>query len=132
MAYIAAEYWAYDYVIEDQPPVTDDIRVGGWLPVVYLDKQGKPVSLEAKVAEVAIAAIDEVKPDLPKRQRIEANAMRRDLIRADVEAGYREMIDGFLAKMAEMDAILLDTVKAAMMAAERDAIEEETILLLSM
>ena len=68
MAYIAAEYWAYDYVTEEESL----LRVGGWLPVVYLDKQGKPVSLEAKVAEVAIAAIDEVKPDLPKRQRIEA------------------------------------------------------------
>jgi len=91
-----------------------------------------PVERDEKIAEVAVAAIDELKQSLPKKTRSEANAIRRDILREKVTDEYASKLDAFLAKMGEIDARLREMVIRDMQIAEQMAVEDETIIILMM
>ena len=131
MAYVADDYWLFDY-IDENIFVLDETRTGGWLPLVYLDRKGNRVNLDEKIAEVAVAAIDELKPALAKKTRSEANAIRRDILREKVTDDYSARLDEFIARMGEIDKRLQEMVIRDMRAAEQMAMDDETIIILMM
>jgi len=102
---------------------TDDTRFGGaWLPVIYLDKDGKPVDLDAKIetaVEAAeepeqVAAIEAVSGRMNDAKWIVANDMARE---AEIVLQYLDRMDAYLAEM-----IRQDIARAAKEADENEAI----------
>lgn len=109
-------------VLYPDAPVSDERLGGAWLPVIYLDRDGKPVDLDAKI-EVAIeqvkepeqiAAIEAVSGRMDDAKWIVANDMARE---AEIVLQYLDKMDAYLAEM-----IRRDIARAVMEADEQEAI----------
>ena len=95
----------------DGPTPPEETRLGGaWLPVIYVDKDGNPVDLDAKI-EAAIeaapettepeqAAIEAVSGRMDDAQWIVANDLAKE---AEVVLQYLDRIDAFIADMIRQD-----------------------------
>ena len=106
----------------DSPTPTEERLGGAWFPVIYVDKEGKPVDLDAKIetaVEAArepeqIAAIEAVSGRMDDAKWIVANDMARE---AEIVLQYLDRMDAYLAEM-----IRQDIARAVMEADENDAI----------
>ncbi|MGL5011503.1 MAG: hypothetical protein ACRC6I_16615 [Paracoccaceae bacterium] len=106
-------------------PVAEERLGGAWLPVIYLDREGNPVDLEAKV-EAAVKAVPRaerkkakeaasaVSEHLSDAKWIVANDMAREAL---VVLQYLEAIDAYIA-----DLVRQDIARAAMEAEDQEAI----------
>lgn len=113
-------------------PVEDTARSGGgWLPVVYVDRDGKPVDLDEKIeAAVEAATVKEVRAAQPAMDAVSdrlndaawivANQMQRE---AENVLQLLDRVDAYLAEMIRRDIAL-----AVMEAEDQEAV---AILLLS-
>lgn len=114
------------------PPVEDTARSGGgWLPVVYVDRDGNPVDLDERI-EVAVeaATVKEVRAAQPSMDAVSdrmndaawivANQMQRE---AENVLQLLDKVDAYLAEMIRRD------IAAAIM--EADDQEAVAILLLA-
>ena len=114
------------------PPVEDTARSGGgWLPVVYVDRDGKPVDLDEKIeAAVEAATVKEARAAQPSMDAVSdrmndaawivANQMQRE---AENVLQLLDKVDAYLAEMIRRD------IAAAIM--EADDQEAVAILLLA-
>jgi hypothetical protein len=114
------------------PPVEDTARSGGgWLPVVYVDRNGNPVDLDEKIeAAVDAATVKEVRAAQPSMDAVSdrlndaawivANQMQRE---AENVLQLMDRVDAYLAEMIRRD------IAAAIM--EADDQEAVAILLLA-
>lgn len=100
---------------------------GAWLPVIYLDRSGNPVDLDAKI-EAAIEAAEEpdqmvaveaVSGRMADAKWIVANDMARE---AGIVLQYLEKLDSYLAELIRRD------IERAMI--EADEQEAVAVLLL--
>lgn len=126
--YVDPGYWDDGYILEEIAPVVEYQRSGGWLPVIYVDKDGNEVDL-AQAVEIAA----EVAPP-EERQEIEAIAetvaplVDGSFISAQIAADMARVVailDGF-------DAILAEAIRRDIITARRAAIEDEVALILLM
>lgn len=110
------------------PPVVEYQRSGGWLPVIYVDRNGNEVDL-AQAVEIAA---DVAPPE--ERQEIEAIAgtiaplVDGSFISAQIAADMARVVailDGF-------DAILAEAIRRDIITARQAAIEDEVALILLM
>lgn len=83
----------------DEPEVRPS---GGWLPIIYLDAQGNPVDLEAKV-EAAIQAA-------PEPKAAEARVIRSEIDLSNIP----QIIAGGLQDQARIMADMIDRIDAAL------------------
>ena len=92
----------------DGPTPTEETRLGGaWLPVIYVDRDGNPVDLDAKIEEAVEAAepeqqaaIEAVSGRMDDARWIIANDMAKE---AEVVLQYLDQIDAFIADMIRQD-----------------------------
>lgn len=104
-------------VLYPEAPATEEARIGGaWLPVIYLDKQGRPVDLDAareQAIEAApdqpeiVAAFDAVEQD----NGISAAAFEAMAAQFRILAGLLEAFDAILAE--EMRARAYEALRRA-------------------
>ncbi len=103
-------------------PVADERLGGAWLPVIYVDKDGYPVDLDAKLEAAVeeakepeqVAAIEAVSGRMDDAQWIVANDMARE---AEIVLQYLDKMDAYLAEL-----IRQDIARAVMEADEQEAI----------
>lgn len=125
--YVLTDYWEAGYTDQDVCGIgTETARqAGGWLPVIYLDRNGKPIGLD-EVKEQAIEAVPEaVEPKVEAAiEKIEAagETAAFDVIAAQ----YR-----ILAQLVRAfdDALALE-LQARAMEAKRRADDEHDIEIL--
>jgi hypothetical protein len=107
-------------------PATSDRQPGGWLPVIYLDKQGKPVGLN-EVKEQALEAVPEaVEAQVEAAiEKIEAQAV--DSVAFDVIAAQYRILERLVK---EFDDALAMELMARAMEAKRRADDEYDVEIL--
>lgn len=106
----------------DTPVVTETRQPGGWLPVIYLDKNNRPVGLE-EVKKQALEAVPEA-----VEAKVEAAIERIEETQAfDVIAAQYRILAGLVR--AFDDALALE-LQARAMEAKRRADDENDIEIL--
>lgn len=109
-----------------EPPVTSDRQPGGWLPVIYLDKNNRPVGLE-EVKQQALEAVPEaqeakIEAAIDRIEELAGNTAAFDAIAAQ----YR-----LLAQLVRaFDDTLAMELQARAMEAKRRADDEYDIEIL--
>lgn len=115
----------------ETPPIEETRSGGGWLPIVYVDREGNPVDLDEKIeAAVEAATVKEVRAAQPSMDAVSdrlndaawivANQMQRE---AENVLQMLDRVDAYLAEMIRRD------IAAAIM--EADDQEAVAILLLA-
>jgi hypothetical protein len=118
-------------VLYGETPVEETRSGGGWLPIVYVDRDGNPVDLDEKIeAAVEAATVKEVRAAQPSMDAVAdrmndaawivANQMQRE---AENVLQMLDRVDAYLAEMIRRD------IAAAIM--EADDQEAVAILLLA-
>lgn len=109
---------------EVTPPVAESRQPGGWLPVIYLDKNNRPVGLD-EVRKQALEAVPEA-----VEAKVEAAIERIEETQAfDVIAAQYRILAGLV--QAFDDALALE-LQARAMEAKRRADDESDIEILLM
>ena len=126
--YVETGYWVEGYTDQDVcgiGPVATERQPGGWLPIIYLDKNGRPVGLE-EIKEQAIEAVPEaVEPKVEAAiEKIEALSDRAAF--DAIAAQYRVLAQ--LVKAFD-DALAME-LEARAMEAKRRADDEHDIEIL--
>jgi hypothetical protein len=111
----------------DAPPASEDRLGGAWLPVIYLDRSGNPVDLEAKIEAATeaveepeqVAAVEAVSGRMDDAKWIVENDMARE---AEIVLQYLDKLDSYLAELIRRD------IERAMI--ESDEQEAVAVLLL--
>jgi hypothetical protein len=98
-------------------PAPDEARrSGGWLPVVYVDQDGNPIDLDAKV-EAAIEAA-------PPEEAEQAREIRSEIDLTDtariIAQGMQDEARLLAALINRIDAALAEEIRAQIEAAEMD------------
>lgn len=108
------------------PGETAPSRSGGWLPVIYLDKDGNNVDLSQTV-EIAAKAV-------PKSERAEVKQIAASVAPLVDGAFISAQISADLAKLTaildRVDADLADAIRRDIITAKQAAIEEDIALIL--
>ena len=129
--YVLTDYWDAGYTDQDVcgiGPVDEVRQPGGWLPVIYLDKQGRPIGLE-EIEERALEVVPEaVEPQVEAAiEKIEAQAV--DSVAFDVIAAQYRILERLVR---EFDDALAMEMQARAMEAMRRAEDERDVEILMM
>jgi len=98
-----------------EPPEVVGQSGGAWLPIIYLDRAGKPVDINAKI-EKAVQAVP-----APQRKEVAAVAKRMSDARWIVENDMADEAAILLKQLDKLDAFLADMIRQDI-ANEDDAI----------
>jgi hypothetical protein len=129
--YVEDGYWVVGYTDADVcgiGPVDEVRQPGGWLPIVYLDKNNRPIGLE-EIKEQALEAVPEsVEPQVEAAiEKIEAQGT--DAAAFDAIAAQYRILAGLLA---QLDDVLAMELQARAMEAARRAEDERDVEILMM
>ncbi len=113
---------------EEAAAATDTRQPGGWLPVIYLDKNNRPIGLE-EIEERALEAVPEsVEPQVEAAiEKIEAQGT--DAAAFDAIAAQYQLLATLLQRF---DDVLAMELQARAMEAARQAEDERDIEILMM
>ena len=124
--YVDAGYWDDGYIAE--AIVAEYRRSGGWLPVIYVDKNGLPVDL----AESVVAAIESA-PEGERTPALEAvQVLGPDIDKTLIRAEFSAQADLILEVLRGFDTVLAGMVETEMKRARQAAIDDEVALILLM
>lgn len=106
--YVADGYWVDGYTEQDVcgvGPAVEARQPGGWLPIIYLDKNNRPVGLDNLKDQVEEAA-----PDVPQIEAAfdaveSAQEGRVDAAALEVMAAQFKVLAGLLAQFDELLAL---------------------------
>jgi len=110
------------------PPVVEYQRSGGWLPVIYVDRNGNEVDLAQAVEIAADVAPPEERQEIEAIAETVAPLVDGSFISAQIAADMARVVailDGF-------DAILAEAIRRDIITARQAAIDDETALILLM
>ncbi len=128
--YVETGYWEPGYTDQDVCGIGgDEVRQpGGWLPIIYLDRNNRPIGLD-EIKQQAIEAVPEsVEPKVEAAiERIEE--VSGDAAAFDVVAAQYRILAGLLR---EFESALAMEMQARAMEAERRAEDERDIEILMM
>lgn len=132
--YVADGYWVDGYTEQDVcgiAPVATERQPGGWLPVIYLDRNNLPVDLE-KLEEQALEAVP-VEAEAQVEAAFEAVEAAQD---SGIDAAALEAIaaqfKALAALLAQFDEALSLEMQARAYEAMRQAEDERDVELLLM
>jgi hypothetical protein len=110
------------------PPAVEYQRSGGWLPVIYVDRNGNEVDLAQAVEIAADVAPPEERQEIEAIAETVAPLVDGAFISAQIAADMARVVailDGF-------DAILAEAIRRDIITARQAAIDDETALILLM
>lgn len=112
-------------------PVTEDTvrQPGGWLPVIYLDRNNRPVGLDELKEQVLEAAPEQPAVEAALDAVAEAQEGRVDVAALEVMAAQFKLLAGLLA---QLDDALAMELQARAMEALRMAEDERDVEILLM
>ena len=132
--YVADGYWDVGYTEADICGIAPAVEVrqpGGWLPVIYLDRDNRPVGLEAAREQAIEAAPEDVEPQIvaafDKVGEAQAGAVNAAAL--DAMAAQFRVLAGLLARV---DELLSQEMEARAYEALRRAEDERDVELLLM
>lgn len=116
-------------VLYGETPVDDTTRPGGgWLPIVYVDRNGKPVDLDEKIeAAVEAATVKEARAAQPA---MDAVADRMNDAAWIVANQMQREAEDVLQLMDRVDADLAEMIRRNIAAATMEADEQEAVAIL--
>lgn len=108
--YVEDGYWADGYTVNDVcgiAPAAETRQPGGWLPIVYLDRHGRPVDLEKLKEQALEAAPEEAEPAVEAAFEAVEAAQTAVIDSAALEAMAAQFnaLAGLLARFDEMLAL---------------------------
>jgi hypothetical protein len=114
----------------DVVPATDTRQPGGWLPIIYLDRNNRPIDLE-KLEEQAVEAAPEIEAQIEAAFEAveEAQEGPVDSVALEAMAAQFKVLAGLLARF---DELLAMEMQARAMEAMRQAEDERDVELLLM
>jgi hypothetical protein len=130
--YVQTGYWDEGYTDQDIceiGPAVAERQPGGWLPIIYLDRQNRPIGLD-EAKEAAIEAAPDVPEVVAAFEAVEA-AQDNGISAAalDAMAAQFRVLAGLLDGL---DALLAEEMRARAYEALRRAEDERDIELLLM
>lgn len=121
----------YGEVLVLYPDEPTEERLGGaWLPVIYLDRDGNPVDLNAKIEEAVEAAETELEPE--QRAAVETVSGRLDDARWIIANDAAREAEIVLQYLERIDAYIADLIRQDIERAAQDAEDEAAAILLLM
>lgn len=130
--YVATDYWEEGYTDQDICEIGPAVEVrqpGGWLPVIYLDRNNRPVGLDELKEQVLEAAPEQPAVEAALEAVAEAQEGRIDVAALEVMAAQFKLLAGLLA---QLDDALAMELQARAMEALRMAEDERDVEILLM